>query len=1144
MYPTPPTGITTVAYNNKVEIRWVKNPEADIKGYNVYNSTTSGGGLSGYAKLNNSLIETYSEVQDKVTSSQETTEISGSTKTTTKVEEIVKVYVFKFSHENITEKKKQYYIVTAVNNVGEESVLSIEVEATPLSIPTEIFETPIRTQNDIGLDYITELLERDPLLDVKPGSVVRQLHIDPNSREMSWAYIREDFAMRSQSFLTLRALDDADGDGVSDLVADSEYKTKLKQAYFMTSDTDVQELINDSFDALASNYGFIRQGALKSTTEIVFYTSESPTSDITIPLGEIVSTIPTETQVAIQFSTLSSGVIEVARIEEYYNPVTQRYELSIPIEAVESGSSGNVNANTIVNTNIAGVAVTNPESAFGGEDEESNSDLADRAQLAFLGLDVGTEYGYKKTCTQIPGIRDVKVVTAGDPLMQRDYDEVRKKHVFGKVDVYIRGGENSQTEEQVGFLFNQVVNDRFVVIDATDMIIQTTNSNVDISKPIYEVTKIRNNTVGEDYDLLGNWMIQKKQQDSLAFVDGTFLINQTKIRVDNFGFSTCIIPAGTGFVIQNDVTIYMTTEETTVNNFSCELSITPPLVMQANDGARITFEHIIIDYLKGTQVTVNLETGDIVFDMPLVVNDQITATYDYKVVVEEVIVSSALGGEVDFALGFIPVVKKSYIITQNDIVLVEGINYTLNVFNGALHLLGSGLEPVDSLVANYSYIEHVSGETVLIATGGETTATLANGNLLESFMIDLDGTGVDLEASNQINTSIGMNIADLISVTYRYRSSDPIVLAIQPVDSVQSIVGSVSGMLQPDINYTLDKVDDILLEGNSSKATRSIIIKYANGIPTGDLSSGSENFVMINNEYRELNRFGIDTESIVVKQGDTIYLRNNDYLVMPESQGLKVQLSRSKTSSIPNGGSVEVIYNYGEIFTISYQTNPLIKIAQDAVEVTRHVTADVLVKGVLETNVDLDMSVVLKPSASSLQATSDIRTSLSNEFNKLKLGEGIAQSDVIRAIENVSSVKSVVVPLAKMVKADETQINREIINSTFQMFQHNIVYSYTTGIGALLHKTLGYGASDGFYAIFENDRPLVLVTNKNDVCNASGQGYIGSDGEIVISTIDNDIPSIHSYTVSYVVKGEAGASDIQATSLEFLSLGEVVITTV
>ena len=131
-----------------------------------------------------------------------------------------------------------------------------------------------------------------------------------------------------------------------------------------------------------------------------------------------------------------------------------------------------------------------------------------------------------------------------------------------------------------------------------------------------------------------------------------------------------------------------------------------------------------------------------------------------------------------------------------------------------------------------------------------------------------------------------------------------------------------------------------------------------------------------------------------------------------------------------------------------------------------------------------------------------------------------------------------------MVKADGTQINREDINSEFEIFQYNTVYSYTTGSGALLHNTLGYGAEDGFYAIFENDRPLTLVTSKDDVCNASGQGYIGSDGEIVVSTLDNDLATIHSYTVSYVVNGETGSSDIQADSLEFLSVGEVVITTV
>lgn len=1065
MYPSPPTGISVVAYSNKVEISWVKNPETDIQGYNVYNSTTSGGGLSGYTKLNNSLIETYSEVRQDVTSTEQTVEETSTTRTTTTVEQFTDTYIYKYTHENITEKKKQYYIVTAVNSLGEESVLSIEVEATPLTIPTEVFETPVRTQNDISLDYITELLEREPSLDVKPGTTIRQVHVDPNSREMSWAYIREDFAMRGQSFLTLRALDDADGDSVSDSVEDSTYKTQLKQAYFFETDAEVQELIDDAFDALASNYGKIRQSAIKSSTTAVFYTTTIPTADIVVPLSETVSTIPTETQIAIQFITLSSRTMEVARIDEYYNLVTQRYELSIPIQAVEPGSSGNVNANTIINTNLAGLSVTNPESAFGGEDEESNSDLADRAQLSFVGLDVGTAYGYKRTCADIPGVRDVMVITAGDSLMQRDYDEVREKHVYGKVDIYIRGGQNAQTEDQVGFLYKQSIDETFTVIDDTDMIIQTANSLVTATSPIYEVTQIRNIGVGEDYDLLGNWTIAK---------NGTAL-------------------------------------------------------------------------LKGSQVTLDLTTGEITFATALETADVITAWYQYKVTVtDEDVINPASGGEVSFSLDHYPVAKRSYTIEKNDVVLVEETDYTLTLANGFL-VLNQALQTGDVLTASYQYIETIpstSPETVLTASGGEITANLANGNVLESLLIGLNGLTLDLEENNETNASIGMLPTSLISVTYRYRDSDPIILATQPVDDILSITGSISGTLEADVNYELNKIDDILLEGNSSNSTRSVTIKYANGIPSGVLTSSTEDFVMINNEYRELGVYGIDTESIIVRQDDTVFLRNNDYLILPESGGKRVQLARSRTSTIPNGSEVEVVYNHGEILTITYETNPLIETVQEVIDVSRHITADVLVKHVLETQVDLDISVVLLPNSDTLQATSDIRTALSNEFNKLKLGQGIAQSDIINAIEGVASIKSVVVPLAKMVKADGTQISREIIASSFTIYQQSTVDSYTTGAGALLCQTLGNSAADGFYGIFEDDRPLTLITNKDEVDSAAGQGYIGSDGEIVISTISSDSPTLHTYTVSYIVNGETGSGDIDITSLEFLSLGEVVITTV
>ena len=105
-------------------------------------------------------------------------------------------------------------------------------------------------------------------------------------------------------------------------------------------------------------------------------------------------------------------------------------------------------------------------------------------------------------------------------------------------------------------------------------------------------------------------------------------------------------------------------------------------------------------------------------------------------------------------------------------------------------------------------------------------------------------------------------------------------------------------------------------------------------------------------------------------------------------------------------------------------------------------------------------------------------------------------------------------------------------------------YKGTTGQDALFHKTAGHLSNDGFYAIFEDDRPLTLVSNVNDVDVKSGQGFISSDGSIIISTLNSDNPSIHRYNVCYVVHGETGAKDISITSLEYLSINEVMITTV
>lgn len=94
--PAAPTGLTAAGGNQSVLLNWNDNGEADLYGYNVYRSTTSG---SGYTQINGSLLSSSNYTDTDV--------INGTT---------------------------YYYVVTAVDEVLNESADSGEASATPNQI--------------------------------------------------------------------------------------------------------------------------------------------------------------------------------------------------------------------------------------------------------------------------------------------------------------------------------------------------------------------------------------------------------------------------------------------------------------------------------------------------------------------------------------------------------------------------------------------------------------------------------------------------------------------------------------------------------------------------------------------------------------------------------------------------------------------------------------------------------------------------------------------------------------------------------------------------------------------------------------------------------------------------------------------------
>ncbi len=142
---------------------------------------------------------------------------------------------------------------------------------------------------DIQKDAITEILRVQTNIDVKPGSVTRDVHIDPPAYEENKIWLIVDFVHRAQSFLTLIQIDDPEQTGVSVAVSASKYKQALGRALDL-KDSEVQLIIDDSFDKLSGNSLTTRRGATKSVGQAVLQRTAAPTTNIVVPAGTTFTT--------------------------------------------------------------------------------------------------------------------------------------------------------------------------------------------------------------------------------------------------------------------------------------------------------------------------------------------------------------------------------------------------------------------------------------------------------------------------------------------------------------------------------------------------------------------------------------------------------------------------------------------------------------------------------------------------------------------------------------------------------------------------------------------------------------------------------------------------------------------------------------
>ena len=568
----PPTDISVEKFDDSVtlKVRGIEN-NSTFQGINFYASQFAGGGVTGYQRINLETVIDSSTVEErnelgaqeqifdiatdgmgdpaadplfvKVAQTQvdenDTTlqtdfalatlipETVTQVATSYTVSEIDQYQEYGFAHSRsasptstpptvsvgafaaLTNDDPLYYVATAIyydatTQTEVESSFSPEVVANPLKVRVAVGNFPVVTRQQLVRDYITAVFRSNPQIKVEPGSVLRDTVIDPFANEAERIRFIVDFLHRAQSFASLLAVDDPNNTGESQPVSSSTYKQALKKAFSLTRDTDTQAIIDRAFEQIASNVGKARLPGRFSRGEVLFFTTTQPTRTITIPLGTLVAAGST------QFRTTRSAEIPLSNLASFRDPTTGRFSISVPVQAITAGSSGNVGAGQVrrIVSSLPGVSVTNTSALFGGTSTETNKQLAERSQRAIAAADTGTAQGYLQTAAGVPGVVQARVVAAGDPLMQRDFDSTALEHRGGKVDIWVQGDNLATVTDTFAFSFDVANNIQFEILDATNLDFRAVDDNLSDDKPIVEMLdfpsagfEFRNATTGQIFDL-------------------------------------------------------------------------------------------------------------------------------------------------------------------------------------------------------------------------------------------------------------------------------------------------------------------------------------------------------------------------------------------------------------------------------------------------------------------------------------------------------------------------------------------------------------------------------------------------------------------------------------------------------------------
>jgi hypothetical protein len=914
----------------------------------------------------------------------------------------------------------------------------------------------LQRKEDIAARLIIQILKQMPNLDLSPRSEIRDMFVDPWSIEAANMSVREWFARVSTSISAISQLDCTTGTGVSSPFQSSPYKQQIARAYGLSA-VNTQNLINEQFDLLGEQAGLTRLGTTSSTVVLTFYTYTRPTSSITIPEGAVVATSPDANTSSLNFVTQGQGTIDFANLASFYNSQTGWWGVSVPAQCTQAGSVGNVGAGTI-RTSVSGVPtgtqVTNLVGANYGTDQEVNSAFAARIQARLVtGIDSSSRNGYLVAALSTPGVIGAQVVGAGDLEMLRDWDPTRQKHVYGCVDVYVRGTTLSQQDEFVPFEYPN--NGTYgvygtyssLIFPGTGLAFQIQGFS-NLAYPPYDgVELLISRATGSFY--LG--------LDRAQFVGNTIVVNANDLAYQYVGSGTTYAKVPLVISSQNATNaVALTTvsgAQASTYTFQLFLREASPFIHQPALQPILQVYSVTGEPVPGGTGTIPSALVGLVHTSDFLLNggsndagDLVEVALQSVPVTSSVMTGPSVSTPVLIAMGMAvpldgngnPTNVTSVLSADQSTLYVYGTDYAIAPM-GPYHQYG--VQPLTSSVQVLSTSVQANvltvnannefGVNAHVTFSGLTASTFLNGQtvtITAATPTSFQATFITGNYATTLDTGFATGSAiqanQTLSVTYNQFSLYERLTFVSAEQQVLS--GTLPTTLDNDGFVHDTWLPQSYTTGIPTLATYPSMNGYQLILDGWDGSYGADggldipgslafdpsglvgNAVPYASRYIKVTFFN-GVQAVVMKE-------NIDFTLSVDSASGAATLTRIPTGHIPDGGTVSVSYFITETFTFSTQYPTFVQVLANSLALTQSAGASVEVKAMVANDVDITLAVTLDANTSPETIDPVIRTVINIVLDNA-VGT-LYQSALIQQVQSITGVQSVEVPLIRCAKSN------------------------------------------------------------------------------------------------------------------------------